>query len=110
MSRCRKALLRPDTTLIDAVRVLDETALQICLIVDEDGRMQGSLTDGDIRRAMLSSKSLDTPVKNAMNSHPHTAGEHESRHELIAKMTRLKIYQIPILDESSRVVGVETLE
>ncbi len=48
-----KATLPVDVTLQQAIRNLDETALQIVLVVSSDGTLIGTLTDGDIRRGLL---------------------------------------------------------
>ncbi len=45
------ALLRSDRTIQDAVELLTANSLRIALIVDEDNRLLGTITDGDIRRA-----------------------------------------------------------
>jgi len=49
----RKALLPADATLQQAIRNLDDSALQIVLVVSPEGVLLGTITDGDIRRGLL---------------------------------------------------------
>ena len=53
MSDWREALIKPETSIRDAMQKIDDTALQIAVVVDENNRLLGTLTDGDIRRGML---------------------------------------------------------
>ena len=48
-----KSLLSTDATLQQTIRNLNETGLQIALVVSTDGVLVGTLTDGDIRRGLL---------------------------------------------------------
>ena len=51
--RWRDALLKVDATLQQSIKSLDESCLQIALVVGVDGRLVGTLTDGDVRRGLL---------------------------------------------------------
>ena len=56
---CRVTLGRP---LSDALHSLEASALGIVLVEDAAGRMAGTLTDGDVRRALLAGGSLASPI------------------------------------------------
>jgi len=92
------------------VRVLDANATQIVLVVDPEQLLQGTVTDGDIRRAILKGVSLDAQVRDIMNATPTVAGASESREAILTAMKRTKLRQIPLLDERGRVVGLELLD
>jgi len=49
MVHWKKAVLELEATLGEAIKSLDESALQIALVVDGDGKLQGTITDGDVR-------------------------------------------------------------
>jgi len=74
MAHWKKAVLAPDASLGEAIKNLDESALQIALVVDSAGKLLGTITDGDVRRAILRSETLDAPVGNVMKANPITAG------------------------------------
>ena len=60
--KLRRASVTKTQSLRDAMTALDSTGLEIVLVVDEDGRLEGGLTDGDIRRALLGGASLDADL------------------------------------------------
>jgi dTDP-glucose pyrophosphorylase len=60
----------PEATLRDVMARFNELAHPFLVVVDAQGRPLGTLTDGDVRRAMLTGTSLDAPVVGAMNPRP----------------------------------------
>ena len=103
----KNALVSPDATLAEAIRIIDQTGLQIALVTDREGRLLGTLTDGDVRRALLALQSLHEPVKQFMNRQPCCIDEHQSRDEAVCLMKSRRLRQIPVLDGRSRVVDLE---
>lgn len=83
--------------------------MQIALVV-EDSRLMGTLTDGDVRRAILREIQLHHSVTCAMNPRPATASIGDDRELVISRMRRGQIRQMPILDEAGLLVGMETLD
>ncbi|MEZ8323846.1 nucleotidyltransferase family protein [Vibrio cyclitrophicus] len=104
----KKAILSPSATLKDALQIIDSEALRGALVVDGLHSLLGVVTDGDIRRGLLSGKGLNTPVSDVMNSSPVTATSLNSRGHLIEEMNKLDILFIPIVDDG-KLVGLETL-
>ncbi|MDB5866721.1 MAG: alcohol dehydrogenase [Betaproteobacteria bacterium] len=106
-----KEILVPPTALIrEAIRILDQSAMQIVLVVDESGRLLGTVTDGDVRRAILRSIPLEESVQTIMNREPTIARTDEGREVILAAMQRKHLRHIPLLDENRRVVALETLD
>ncbi|OZC03432.1 nucleotidyltransferase family protein [Rubricoccus marinus] len=106
----KQTLISPKATVREAVRVIDAAALQIALVVDDEGRLLGTVTDGDVRRAILSGVSLDDDVAGATNQNPTTAKESDDPDALLALMRRKRLHQIPRVDLRGRVVGLEVLD
>ena len=107
--RWRQVCISPTATIGEAIRTIDESSLQIALVVD-GSRLCGSLTDGDVRRAMLRGLTLDDPVSRAMNPNPKTAFLGDSRELLVARMRQLRIRQIPIIDSDGALSGLEVID
>ncbi|MDR3639814.1 MAG: nucleotidyltransferase family protein [Humidesulfovibrio sp.] len=105
----KSVLIAPDTPAIDAVRIIDASHLQIALVVDGDGRLLGTVSDGDVRRAILAGKALTAPVSEIMYSKPTTASPEADRESLLSLMQAKVLRQIPILDAQGRVVGLESM-
>lgn len=110
MKDFKNVLLIPETSIREAIRLIDLSDVQIVLVVDKDRRLLGTVTDGDVRRGILKGISLDDPVKKIMNSSPITRHANESRKFIISKMRAKKVRQLPVIDEDGRLVGLETYD
>lgn len=109
MKHWKATVVAPGTPLEQAIQVLDRAALRIVLVVDAQGYLQGTLTDGDIRRALIAHQSLSVPVDEVMNPCPQTATSEWSKDRMLAIMEKRQILQLPIVDGEGRVVGLESL-
>ncbi len=109
MYEWKQALLTPDDNMASAIRVLNKEALRIALVVDEKGRLLGTITDGDIRRALLQHLGLESKVTMVMHTKPTVASIEDSRETILSMMKNKGLLQVPILDARGRVVGLETL-
>jgi len=103
-------LLKQDATILDAIQKIDASSLQIALVVDDQNKLLGTITDGDIRRCILKGMPLSGPARQIMNPSPVTSRVGGGRESALASMQRKRIHQIPIVDEHGRVVGLETLD
>ncbi|TRW92999.1 nucleotidyltransferase family protein [Candidatus Methylobacter oryzae] len=106
----REALIKPDTTLQEAIYVIDKAALQIALVIDELEGLAGVVTDGDIRRALIKGLPLDHSVAEVMNAKPKVASVNDSKTKLIAMMEANSLIHLPVLDVDGKVVRLETLQ
>jgi dTDP-glucose pyrophosphorylase len=109
MKSWQSVLIGPQASLHDAIVALDKGGLQIALVVDSEQRILGTLTDGDVRRALLKQLPLATPASEVMSRRPHTALADSSKESVLALMERHQLLQIPLIDSDGRVVGLETL-
>jgi len=109
MKPWRRALINSDATLEQAIEVLDKAALRIALVVDANDTLLGTLTDGDVRRALLKHLSLETPVNQVMNDQPKTAEQSWTESRILAVMEQHELLQLPLVDPEKRVVGLANL-
>lgn len=105
-----KAKVSLGTTLKETIIIIEENAMQIALIVDEQDRLMGTVTDGDIRRGILKGIALEDAVEKIMNSNPLIATIHDKNENILSKLKSRKLRQIPIVDDYRKLVGLETLE
>ena len=110
MNNWSEITLKTSDSLEDAIKVLHAGGLQIALVVDNKGRLIGTVTDGDIRRALIKHLGMDCLVKEVMNSNPITALSSESSDSIMAKMKIRDILHMPVIDEDGVLVGLETLQ
>lgn len=106
----RNIILKGSEPLKSAIEALNKEALQIVLVVDGEGKLIGTITDGDVRRGLLNQDSLTTPLAEVMFTTPTVAKQSESREEILNAMKKRGLLQIPVVDDSHRVVGLETLK
>lgn len=104
----KKTIVKPEATIVDALRVIDSEALRIALVVNDEQHLLGVVTDGDIRRGILNSLPLDTPIAEIMNCSPTTASINTAKEQLVKLMESQSILAVPLLEEN-KVVGLETL-
>lgn len=109
MNTWESVLISPTLPLREAIAVLNHGGRQIAVIVDEDRRILGTLTDGDIRRALLKQVSLEAPVADVMARQPRTAAAESTKEAVLRLMERHQLLQVPLIDAQRRVVGIETL-
>jgi dTDP-glucose pyrophosphorylase/CBS domain-containing protein len=102
-----QALISPDTTLREALKTIDRVGCQIALVVDVDRHLLGTLSDGDVRRALLRGLDLSDPASHAMYVTPTCAKVGQSRQSILSSMRRFGLHQMPLLDTQGRVQGLE---
>ncbi|GLS89034.1 alcohol dehydrogenase [Psychromonas marina] len=104
----QNTLIGPDSTIREALEVIDREALRGAVIVDQANTLLGVVSDGDIRRGLLAGVSLDESVAKVMNATPFTATPQSSRQQLIELMESKEILSIPLIEDGI-VVGLQTL-
>ena len=103
---CRVTVGSP---LRQALQSLDDSALGIVLVEEPSGRVVGTLTDGDVRRAFLKGATLTTPLDDYIMRTFVSVGPAASRAEVLDLMQSRWLSQVPILDDSGRLIGLHTL-
>ncbi len=102
-------LVGRDGTLRDAMRCIDANTTGIALVVDGERRLLGTVTDGEIRRAILADVDLDTSLEGllaARTESPATASLGTGPAELLQLMTEREVRHVPLLDAAGGVVDV----
>lgn len=102
-------LAKPATPILEVLEIIDAGARQLALIVDENQKLLGTVTDGDIRRGLLKGRQLHDQVSTIMNAYPTVASPYDSRENILALMKIRQLHQIPVVDEDGRVIHVEIL-
>ena len=73
MSNWRDALVSSSTSLRQTIEAITEGNMQIALVVDSENKLLGTVTDGDIRKAILAGKDLTITAGEAMRNQPITS-------------------------------------
>lgn len=101
-----RAILRAGSTIQQAIRNLDEVAIKIVLVVNEAGVLEGTLSDGDIRRGLLRGLDLNSPIASVVHRNALVVPSEMGRDMVMQLMVANKVQQIPVVDEHHHVVGL----
>jgi dTDP-glucose pyrophosphorylase len=110
MKDWQKTLVSANTPVREIIQNLNTTAMQIAVVVDDNKRLQGTITDGDIRRALLRGISLSDLASQIMNKDPKVAGHTDKQEANVRKMTKYKLRHLPIIDSERHVVGISAYD
>lgn len=109
--------ISPEQSIRDAISLIDRNERGIVIVVDEDRRVIDTITDGDVRRAMLAGIDLGAPVRELLGRRagspypaPVTALAGTDPATLLQLMQTQQLRQIPIVDAAARVVDLITLD
>ena len=95
-------------TILQTIEAINRGAKQIALVVSADGKLLGTVTDGDIRRGLLRGLGVDAAVAEVMNRNPHTARVDESGRDVMTREIPKMIHQVPVLDAEGKLIGMYT--
>ncbi len=102
----RKAILPDTATIQDVISNLDKVAIRIVLVVNDTGELQGTISDGDIRRGLLRGLNLKSSIETIIHHNPLVVTDEIGREDVRRLMAANKIQQVPVVDEQHHIVGL----
>jgi len=94
-------------TVAEAIREIDAKGIGATLVCGEDRRIEGIISDGDLRRALLENREIDRlKVEEIMSPSPKTIGENETSIEALGQMETHGIMHLAVVDEHRRIQGI----
>jgi dTDP-glucose pyrophosphorylase len=106
VSAWKSTAVSPDTSLADVIRRMDEAGLPISLVVGDDQRLLGTITDGDVRRAILKALDLSTSCAQVMNPKPHTVSPDTTPDQMAQIMRNLGVRYLPVVNSYGGILGL----
>ena len=106
MKNWRDFLLSTDATIRDAIAVLENN--QCSVIVDSEEHIIGTVTDRDIRKALLEQTPLDASVCGVMNKNPTTLTFPMDPSEIRRKLRKITFEQFPVVGSQKKMMGLYT--
>jgi dTDP-glucose pyrophosphorylase len=107
-AKLERTFVGPDATLRTAIAQIDAGAIEIALVVDRERRLLGTVSDGDVRRALLAGATLDEPISSIVHHDPIAADADTDDATLLGLMTERSVDQIPLVRDG-RVVDIAFL-
>jgi len=102
----RRAILPVHATIQEAISNLDQVAIKIILVVNDNGELEGTISDGDIRRGLLKGLALSSPITDVIHRNAFVVPPEMGRDMVMQLMLANKIQQIPAVDQNRRIVGL----
>ncbi|MCG3679273.1 nucleotidyltransferase family protein [Aliarcobacter butzleri] len=99
-----------NSTIHEALQIINKGAMQIALVIDDDNKLVGTISDGDIRRALLKRISLDSSIQSIIFRTPTIAKISDTKEEILKLALSKKLHQIPIVDERGKILGIQEIE
>lgn len=116
-SRLEKLVVSCDSTISDVLSSIDKSAIGLALLVDSEGRLLNTITDGDIRRAILAGKNVDACVTSLFEKddsghspNPVTAPVGINREDAKALLRSHRIRHLPLVDQANVPRNILTLD
>jgi dTDP-glucose pyrophosphorylase len=102
----RQAILPFESTIGQAINNLNQVGIKIILVVNKDGVLQGTISDGDIRRGLLKSLDMNSPISSIIHRNTLVVPPELGRDLVMQLMLSNKIQQIPVVDQEHHIVGL----
>ncbi len=110
MSEINKLFIKKNNSIKEAMAIIDKGAIRFALVVDDNEKIYGVVTDGDIRRGILRGTGINESIMNVVNKN-FIYGETGMREEEILDiLEKAQIGTIPLIDENKKVKDVLMLK
>ena len=107
---CKKFIIHGDCDIKDVIKAIEKGGLRIALILNQENKLLGTISDGDIRRGLLKGISLDSSFTSIIKKNCLTANTFSKREEITKMMRDNAISQIPIVSKDNDFIGLEIAE
>ena len=109
MNNWKKVILNAKNTMKNAIEVLELKGQGIIMVANNQNKLIGTITDGDIRRALMQQKDINTLLEEIMHKNPATISTEHSREQILSIMKQKNILHLPIIDEKGVIIGLKSI-
>ena len=110
MKSYQNILLTPTSTIKEALKIIDNGAMKLAIVIDEEEKLIGTLTDGDIRRGLLGDLTLNDSIETIIYKTPTVCNIEDTKEKILEVAIAKKLYQIPIVDNDGKLIGIEEVD
>ncbi|CEO87784.1 sugar phosphate nucleotidyltransferase [Syntrophaceticus schinkii] len=103
MQHIKKVLVGPNISIKEALKKMDQSTLQVLIIVDDIEKVLGIVTDGDVRRAVINNIDFTNPIRLIMNPHPITIQFPIEKQKALQEMRKHGISHLPVVNENKQI-------
>jgi dTDP-glucose pyrophosphorylase len=101
-----KIILNKQNTIKESLEALEENLIRMCIVINENHSIIGTITDGDIRRALLMGFDLSEKVTSIMNANPVLVHQNATEQEIDELFERTKVEQLPCVDADKKLIKI----
>jgi dTDP-glucose pyrophosphorylase len=109
IKKLNDVLLLESSTIKEALIVIDSGALKFAAVTDKEKRLKGTITDGDIRRALIAGANMEDSIISVYNSQPYSVCRNTDITDIKSFLIEKGLTAVPIVD-GDELVGVQTLQ
>ena len=110
MNCWERCLTSPNVDINTAINIIDATEARIALIIDDNKKLLGTVTDYDVRKHILEGRSLDDSITDIINASPKYGKIMFDDEHILKDMIAKGVRQLPILNDNHEVVDLKILE
>jgi len=105
-SKWKDTILLTQATIGDVLKNLNKSSLRISLIVNDKEEFQGTVSDGDIRRALINGIEQKTSIQKIINKNALVVSSEIKPEIVLQLMIKNKVQQIPVVNENQKITGL----
>jgi dTDP-glucose pyrophosphorylase len=106
MINWKKSIISDNKSIAEAIKKIEISEIKICFVINNKKEFLGTITDGDIRRALIKNYSLKSNLKNIINYKALRLDQKINKMTVIRKMREREIQYIPILDNKKNIINI----
>ena len=107
MKNWKESIILPSTTVEYARHIIDESSMHLAIVVDEQNKLMGIVTESDLRKGILKHIQFDNCITKIMNATPKTGLVTDGKDKVIQFFEETNLMHLPILDNNGVLVNVE---
>jgi len=107
MKNMKKIKLSERASIKEALKVIGEGAIKLAIVVDDNDRLIGTLSDGDIRRGLLKGLGTNDPIQSLIVKEPIVIKNKESKEQTLKLAISKKVHHIPVVDDNGVLINIE---
>jgi dTDP-glucose pyrophosphorylase/predicted transcriptional regulator len=105
----KESILTVSATVRDVIESLDRSCNKIVMIVDGEGKLEGTISDGDIRRSLLKGSGLNSSIESILHRNALVVRSDIGHSQVMKLMALNRVQQIPIVDKNYLIIGLHVL-
>ena len=102
-----KFIVSVRSSLLDVLKIIDETSsIQTVFVLDDENKVLGTITDGDIRRSFIKGLTLENPLIDFVYKNFYYLESNKKDFEKLKEFRDEQIKAVPILSETGEILEI----